>query len=350
MTQTGPINLADPWATYPGGNPFPVPFDSNAPFVKTGQFEAQQPDAKGTTVYSWNFSVQRQIGNDVLLSATYMGNQTAHIWGSFQLNPAVILPCPGGAPISTCNTTGNVNQRRVAFLANPVEGQYLGAVNQLDASGTGSYHGMLLVAQKRLSRGVSLNANYTYSHCLADLNQGSIVGGFTDGYLDPNNVALDNGALVIDTPAGTFDGGEILSTSQYGYGTYTASMRCATPRGTVCAFFLYQGVRGKQNDEVDIELLGGSSTIYFTTWVRGRRTNHVELTLPFDPGSTYHTYSIEYRASAVTFRVDGQILKAFTRKLPTQPMLIMSNAWWPTWLSGSSTGGSLDIDWITAQL
>ena len=139
------------------------------------------------------------------------------------------------------------------------------------------------------------------------------------GYLDPNNVALDNGALVIGTPTGTFDGGEILSTSQYGYGTYTASMRCGTPRGTVCAFFLYQGVRGKQNDEVDIELLGSSSTIYFTTWVRGRRTNHVELTLPFDPGSTYHTYSIEYRASAVTFRVDGQILKAFTRKLPTQP-------------------------------
>jgi hypothetical protein len=203
VTLTGPINLADPWATYPGGNPFPVPFNANAPFVKTGQFEAQQPDAKGITVYSWNLSVQRQIGKDVLLSATYMGNETAHIWGSLQLNPAVIVPCPGGAPLSTCNTTGNVNQRRVAYLANPVDGQYLGAVNQLDASGTGNYHGMLLVAQKRLSRGVSLNANYTWSHCIADLNQGSIVGGFTDGYLDPNNRRRDRANCQTATLDGT---------------------------------------------------------------------------------------------------------------------------------------------------
>lgn len=170
------------------------------------------------------------------------------------------------------------------------------------------------------------------------------------GYLDPGNVSVSGGELVIATPAGTHDGGEILSSSQYGYGTYAASMQCATPRGTVCAFFLYQGVRGRQNDEIDIEVLGGTSTVYLTTWVRGRRTNHVELTLPIDPAFGFHTYTIQYGAGAITFSVDGNVLQTFTRKLPTHPMLIMSNAWWPTWLSGTSTGGTLSIDWITAQL
>lgn len=168
------------------------------------------------------------------------------------------------------------------------------------------------------------------------------------GYLSPANVAVQNGTLMLLTPAGTYDGGEVLTTSQYSYGTYTARLKCSTPGGTVCAFFLYQGVPGKQNDEIDLELLGGTRDLWVTTWVRGRRTNQQRIVLAFDPAADYHVYQLRYAATAVEALVDGQLVARFTRKLPTRPMYIMANAWWPTWLSGTPTGGALSIDWITA--
>src|SRR5215468_4211895 len=120
-----------------------------------------------------------------------MGNQTSHLWGSQQLNPAVIVPCLGGAALSTCNTTANTNQRRLAYLSNPQEGQYLGFVDQFTSGGTASYNALLLSAQKRMSHGVSFNANYTYSHCISDIYAGSNVGGVGAGYLDPTNRHFD---------------------------------------------------------------------------------------------------------------------------------------------------------------
>jgi hypothetical protein len=187
----GPLNFADPFSTVAGGNPFPGTFGPDAPFVQFGSFMAMEPNAKASTVYSWNLSVQRQIGPDWLFSTTYMGNETAHIWGSQQLNPAVIVPCPGGAAFTTCNTTANTNQRRIAYLANPAEGQFLGFVDRFNSGGTGSYNALLLTAQKRFSHGASLNGNYTWSHCISDINAGSLVGGVGAGQLDPNNRHFD---------------------------------------------------------------------------------------------------------------------------------------------------------------
>ena len=187
----GPLNFADPFSTVAGGNPFPGTFGPDAPFVLAGSYMAMEPNAKASTVYSWNLSVQRQFGNDWLFSTTYMGNETAHLWGTQQLNPAVIVPCPGGAAFTTCNTTVNTNQRRIAYLANPAEGQFLGFVDRFNSGGTGGYNALLLTAQKRFSHGVSLNGNYTWSHCISDINAGSLVGGVGAGQLDPNNRHFD---------------------------------------------------------------------------------------------------------------------------------------------------------------
>jgi hypothetical protein len=220
----GPLNFADPYSTVSGGNPFPGTIGPDAPFVQFGSFMAMEPNAKGTTVYSWNLVVQRQVGNAWLFSTTYMGNQTSHLWGSQQLNPAVIVPCPGGAALTTCNTTVNTNQRRLAYLANPQEGQYLGFVDQFTSGGTGSYNALLLSAEKRFSRGLSLNANYTWSHCLGDINAGSLVGGTGAGYQDPKNRHFDRS----NCSTGTLDANSALSLDRRHIANITAVIE--TPR------------------------------------------------------------------------------------------------------------------------
>jgi hypothetical protein len=208
VSLTGPFSFADPWAIQPGGNPFPGNFGPDAPFVRFGSYVAQQPDAKATTVYSWNLSVQRQVGTSGFVSISYLGTETAHLWMTTPLNPAVLVAstsplgtCPTGQT-ANCNATTNINQRRIAFLANPNEGQFLGPVDRFETGGTASYNGLVLSAQKRFSH-VNLNGNYTWSHCIGDITQASTVGGNNAGPLDPSNRRLDRGNCQTPTLAGT---------------------------------------------------------------------------------------------------------------------------------------------------
>ena len=40
----------------------------------------------------WNLSLQKQLAASWLLKASYMGNDTAHLWTDQELNPAVYYP------------------------------------------------------------------------------------------------------------------------------------------------------------------------------------------------------------------------------------------------------------------
>jgi len=205
ITLTGPFNFGDPWAAQPGGNPFPGNFGPDAPFVRFGTFVAQQPDAKATTVYSWNLAIQRQLGTTGLIAVSYLGTETAHLWVTIPLNPAVLVPGPltcAANQTTGCNATTNINQRRSAYLANPDQGQYLGPVDQFESGGTANYNALLISAQKRFSH-VNLSGNYTWSHCIGDITQASTVGGANAGLLDPSNRRFDRGNCQTPTLDGT---------------------------------------------------------------------------------------------------------------------------------------------------
>lgn len=167
------VSLSNPWATYPGGNPFPLTLNKNIQFPLFGSYRTDPFNYHPTYMNEWNLSIQRQVSNDWLFTANYIGNNTIHMVTAAPINPAVFLglgQCTiNGVHYSVCSTTANTNQRRVLFLQNPAEGQYYGAVNQLDDGGTAEYEGLLLSAQRRLSHGVSALANYTWSHCISDV-------------------------------------------------------------------------------------------------------------------------------------------------------------------------------------
>jgi hypothetical protein len=195
------VKLDDPWANFPGGNPFPFTLPAPGQDVK---FQSRQIIAsipygpQPPQVSQWNLSVQKQIRQVWIASASYIGSQTAHLWSVKALNPAVFLglgPCTlNGVNYTVCSTTANTDQRRALSLANPMAGEFYSFVNELDQGSTGSYHGLLLSVQRRASRGVSINANYTWSHCIADLSFNQPNSGGADGaYLDPSNRHADRG-------------------------------------------------------------------------------------------------------------------------------------------------------------
>jgi hypothetical protein len=141
-------------------------------FPQFGTFGTHPFHTRQTLINQWNLSVQRQLGADWLLTANYVGSSTIHLRTGNELNPAVFLglgPCTiNGVNYSTCSTTANTNQRRRLYLQNPAQGQYYGSIAVLDDGGTGNYNGLFLSAQKRISHGVTVLANHTWSHCISD--------------------------------------------------------------------------------------------------------------------------------------------------------------------------------------
>jgi hypothetical protein len=189
-----PGGFENPWLGYPGGNPFPTKtIDPNADFPAYGSYLVVPYDAPAMTRHSWNLSLQRQIAADWLLSASYMGSQAVHLWGNQELNPAVYFPggpCTiNGVTYSTCSTTANIAQRRRLSL----QGTPVGFLDQYQPGGTQSYHGLLASVQRRAARGVTVGANYTWSHCYGDISRASAAGTPGSTYLDPYNRDFDRG-------------------------------------------------------------------------------------------------------------------------------------------------------------
>ena len=182
-----PGGLSNPWLTYPGGNPFPGLLTGwqNQAFPTAGVYVDAPIDTKPTTLQQWNVGLQHQLSS-WLLTASYLGNHSSHLWRATELNYAVFTP---GA------TTATTNARRVLVLRNPAYGAFYGTIGQLDDSGRANYHGMLLSAQRRLKTGLSVLANYTLSKCMSDPATTELTG---PTITDPNNPDLDYSACDSD--------------------------------------------------------------------------------------------------------------------------------------------------------
>jgi hypothetical protein len=192
------VNFANPWQNQPGGDPFPLPpFTPDSPFVPGGAFVTWDYHMRPTYVQARNLTVERQIGANWLVSASYLGNQSTHLLSPQALNPGVFLgntpACTlNGVTIAACNTPASTAQRRRFSLLNPSQGKYYGDVIYEDFGGTGNYNGLLASVQRRVHRGVTINANYTWSHCISDYVFDSIpLPGTT--YTNPGNRHFDRG-------------------------------------------------------------------------------------------------------------------------------------------------------------
>jgi hypothetical protein len=191
----------DPFRTYPGGNPFPRVFDANAAFPVGGQYLAIDPDVENTTKHSWNLVIERQVGSNMVASATYIGNHTSNLWNMKALNPGRFLglgPCtlPDGTFHPVCSTQQNLDQRRTLMFENPSEARFISGLDFHDASGERDYHGLLLSFQRRSARGVSLSTNYTISKC--EGHPTSSLPNIGTGWADPNNPDYDYGPCESD--------------------------------------------------------------------------------------------------------------------------------------------------------
>ena len=197
LVEDPPGRLDNPYG-HLGGDPHPIVTNANTPYIPFGAFGAIDPDINSPRVQSWNVTVERQIGNDWGVAASYLGSYSDRLWNQVQLNPGVFLglgPCTlAGRAVPSCTTNANLNQRRVLSLSgeNPEAAALIGNLDLHTDIGSQNYRGLKLSFRRRAAAGISLNGNYTLSRCFGD----ATTGGFpqlASGYTDPSNPEFDRG-------------------------------------------------------------------------------------------------------------------------------------------------------------
>ena len=199
ITVTSPVGgLENPYLGVPGGDIFPYEVNKDAPYAPYGWIYSQPYDMPTPYQQTWNLSIQQQIGKDWLASASYLGSNMIHLWGNQSLNPAVYMPggpCTiNGVSYNPCSTLGNTDARRVFGFQRPADAAKIGFVALADAGGIQKYNGMLLSLERR-AKGVTVNSNYTWSHCIGPyvtLYDARALWPY-ETYTNPNNRDADRG-------------------------------------------------------------------------------------------------------------------------------------------------------------
>jgi len=205
VTIINPPSFTDPFAGYPGGNPFPGknPPPSDVTFAAAGTYYIMPRYITPTYAAQWNVSYQRQISANWLGTVTYLGNKTTHIWAVQELDPAIYIPgtCSAGqyglTKAGPCSSTGNTNQRRRFYLQNPAQGSMISSMAYSFQGGNSEYGALLATIQHRFSHNFTVLSNYTYSHCLSNANFNAELGLITMS--NSNNMAADRGNCNFDT-------------------------------------------------------------------------------------------------------------------------------------------------------
>ncbi len=129
------------------------------------------PDGKLHAPYfmQWSFGLEHQIGSAINLRAQYVGTRAVNQPYETQVNgyqtacQGCFAPFPYGQPVDP----------------------RFGAVTQLNTGANSHYNGLQLTADKRLGRGLQVQANYTWSRCMDTVSNGGFLPFSAGGIVSP---------------------------------------------------------------------------------------------------------------------------------------------------------------------
>ncbi|MEO8594071.1 MAG: carboxypeptidase regulatory-like domain-containing protein [Candidatus Solibacter sp.] len=143
------LGIVDPF-------PAPLPPPKNTPFPPPVLVYSWSPNDRLSPIeYSMNFGVERQLAGNWLVRSSYVSTHMNHLNVNQQLNPGVYIP---GSSAAT--------DARRAY-------QGFSGIILASSSGNSWYHSVQSTITKRLSHGLTVLANYTFSKALDNVPIGT---------------------------------------------------------------------------------------------------------------------------------------------------------------------------------
>jgi hypothetical protein len=166
----GPCSLAGPtqaaFNTFAAGLPLPAPQTINSPGLS---FIAESPTDQAARVQQYNLQIEQQFGPNVF-AIGYVGNLASHLP---EILNDINLPLPNATAVPRPLST---------LLPN------LSSVGWVTSEGISNYNSLQTSLQRRFSKGLSFDANYTWSRELNDITGFSEEGDQGYGNADPSNI------------------------------------------------------------------------------------------------------------------------------------------------------------------
>ena len=155
-----------------GGPTFQYPIDPRVFNCGVPAAFAIERDLQTAMAQHWSLNVQQDLGFGVL-SVGYVGNHVTHI-----LTDGVVSP-------------RNVNRRNAVTGARPLSANF-GDIFVVGGYPSSGYNALQVNLRRNISRGLRLNANYTWGHAIDN------IAGFFKDYQDPNNIDADRASADAD--------------------------------------------------------------------------------------------------------------------------------------------------------
>jgi len=204
------VSMTHPYSNdpteFPGGvNPFPSltfkPHTSTASFLALNQVSSFDPHFRWPYTYQINVGFQQQFGNNLALTANYVGSLNRKQPIYHELNPPQFNIAANGTSGPSCtdktqacayaNTSSTVDNRRILnskFGLSAATPTYSNVYN-LQSTENSNYNGLQIVVEKRLSHNFSVRGHYIWSKTLAS---NSLDGSnLASNFVDPNYPQLE---------------------------------------------------------------------------------------------------------------------------------------------------------------
>ncbi|MGD0481228.1 MAG: carboxypeptidase-like regulatory domain-containing protein [Terracidiphilus sp.] len=186
-------------STAAGGGIFPYTYNPASPkFYPSGSIEAIGPNFKDSSVYQYNFSVQRQLPYKITVSAAYVGTLGRHLNTFIDANyaPYATVNSSGGALVGALSTSAASYEQRRQFDGgiNLTPGT-LNGITYLISDQTSNYNGLQLTASKAMARSFTVSGFYVWSRALEGgeyVENGGMTGVQDYGYFGRPFTAQNN--------------------------------------------------------------------------------------------------------------------------------------------------------------
>jgi hypothetical protein len=157
--------LVNVWPTLlPPATGVKPPFDPLATWVNT------PVDAQNPTTNFWSFSIQRQFAKNYVFETAYLGSRSYHGVRQGNTNPGILTPAQAATVRQTGSTTSIPGLPGVSTGAPPNRrlNPAWGSRVTIETTALSEYHAMYVKLDKRLSHGLTVGGNYTWSANLSD--------------------------------------------------------------------------------------------------------------------------------------------------------------------------------------